>query len=153
MKTKFAATALVIASAMLVGSPSFAEVARDQVKAELAAAILSGDIISGESGLKRNELYPSQYPAKQVQSALTRGQVRAELEAAVRSGDIADGERSGKLNELNPRRYAASPAQPTITREQVMAELVTAQRTGNYPAPGEASGLCNEVHPNMHSIN
>lgn len=153
MKTKFAATTLIIASAMLVGTPSFAQGTREQVKAELAAAILSGDIATGQRSLKLNELYPNRYPAQQVQSTLTREQVQAELAAAVRSGDIAVAERSQKLNELYPGRYAAKPAQSTITREQVKAELVAAQRTGNYAAPGEASGLCSEVHPNMHSIN
>ena len=153
MKTKFAATALIIASTLLVGSPSFAQVTREQVQAELAAAILSGDIATGQRGLKLNELYPSRYPPAQVQSTITREQVKAELAVAVRSGDIAFGERSLKLNDLYPSRYPARPAQSTITREQVRAELVAARRTGDYPAPGEASGLCNEVHPNMHSIN
>lgn len=153
MKTQFAATTLILASAMLVGSPSFAQVTREQVKAELAAAILSGDIATGQQSIKLNELYPSRYPAKQVQSTLTREQVKAELAAAVRSGDIAVGQRSQKLNELYPGRYPAKPAQSTFTREQVNAERVVAQRTGNYAAPGEASGLCSEVHPNMHAIN
>jgi hypothetical protein len=153
MNTKFAASALIIASALLVGSPSFAQVTREQVRAELGAAILSGDMASGESGLKLNELYPSRYPARQVQSTLTREQVKAELAAAVRSGDIVVGEGSQKLNELYPGRYATKPAQSTITRAQVKSELVAALRTGNYTAPGEASGLCNEVHPNMHPVN
>ncbi len=153
MNTKSAVTALIIASAMLVGSPSFAQVTREQVKADLAAAVLSGDIATGQSSLKLNELYPSRYPAQQVQSTLTREQVRADLAAAVRSGDIAVGERSQKLNELYPGRYPAKPAQSTITREQVEAELVVAQRTGNYAASGEAGGLCSEMHPNMHSVN
>jgi len=153
MNTKFAASALIIASTLLVGSPSFAQVTREQVRAELGAAILSGDMASGESGLKLNELYPSRYPARQVQSTLTREQVKAELAAAVRSGDIVVGEGSQKLNELYPSRYAAKPAQATITRAQVKAELLAALRTGNYTAPGEASGLCNEVHPNMHPVN
>ena len=65
MKTKFAATALILASGLLMGSQSFAEVTREQVKAELAAAARSGDLLGGgESGAKLNELYPSQYPAK-----------------------------------------------------------------------------------------
>jgi hypothetical protein len=108
MKTKFAATTLIVASAMLAGSPSFAQVTREQVKAELAAAILGGDIATGQRSLKLNELYPSRYPAQQVQSTLTRAQVKAELIAALRSGD--------------------------------------------YAAPGEESGLCREVHPDMHAL-
>jgi hypothetical protein len=36
---------------------------REQVKAELAEAQRTGDIIAdGESGKKLNELYPSRYP-------------------------------------------------------------------------------------------
>lgn len=152
MKTQFAATALIIASALLVSSPSFAQLTREQVKAELAAATLNGDIATGQRSIKLNELYPSRYPARQVQSTLTREQVKAELAAAVRSGDIVVGERSLKLNELYPGRYAPKPVQSTITREQVKAELVEAQRAGNYAAPGDISALCSEVHPNMHSI-
>lgn len=109
MKTPFAATALIVASALLAASPSFAEVTRAQVQAELAAAVLSGDMISGENSLKLNELYPGQYPAKQARS--------------------------------------------TLTRAQVKTELVAALQTGNYMAPGEESGLCNEVHPAMHAVN
>jgi len=151
MKTKFAATALFIASAMLVSSPSFADVTREQVKAELAAAVRGGDIMFGESGLKLNELYPGQYPAKQFRSTVTREQVTAQLAAAVRSGDMVVGESSLKLNEMYPGRYPVKQVQSTVTRAQVNAELEAALRTGNYMAPGEASGLCNEVHPNMHS--
>lgn len=151
MKTKFVATALFIASAMLVGSPSFADVTREQVKAELAAAVRGGDILFGESDLKLNESYPDRYPVKQVQSTVTREQVTAQLAAAVRSGDIVVGETSLKLNEMHPDRYPFKQVQPTVTRAQVNAELEAALRTGKYMAPGEASGLCNEVHPNMHS--
>jgi len=151
MKTKFAATALFIASAMLVGSPSFADVTREQVKAELAAAVRSGDIMFGESDVKLNESYPDRYPVKQVQSAVTRAQVNAELVAALRSGDMEVGDSSLKLNEIYSGVYPVKQVQSTVTRAQVNAELVAALRTGNYMAPGEVSGLCNEVHPNMHS--
>ena len=107
MKTKFAATALIIASTMLVSSPSFAEVTRQQVQAELTAAILSGDMdSSGESSLKLNELYPGRYPAKQVQPTITRAQVRAELVAALRTGNYAaPGEASGLCNEVHPNMH------------------------------------------------
>ncbi len=72
MKTKFAATFLIIASAMLVGSPAFAELTREQVKAEFAEAVRTGDIMSNRGGQKLNERFPDRYPAKQVQSTLTR---------------------------------------------------------------------------------
>ena len=109
MKTKFAATALIIASALIAGTSSFAEVTREQVKAELAAAIRSGDIVAnGEISLKLNELYPSRYPAKQVQASLAREQVKAELAEAIRTGDIMEnGEIVGKCNELHPNMHTA----------------------------------------------
>jgi Domain of unknown function (DUF4148) len=72
MKTKFAATLLIIASAMLVGSPAFAELTREQVKAEFAEAVRTGDIMSNRGGQKLNERFPDRYPVKQVQSTLTR---------------------------------------------------------------------------------
>jgi len=142
MKLKFTATALILASGLIVGNPSFAGVTREQVKAELAAAVRTGDIMAGgESGLKLNELYPNRYPAKQVQSSVTREQVKAELAAAVRTGDImASGETGGKLNELYPSVYPAKQVQSSITREQVKAELAEAIRTGDYVAGGESGG-------------
>ncbi|MEO8121080.1 MAG: DUF4148 domain-containing protein [Rhodoferax sp.] len=109
MKIKFAATALILASGMIAGTPAFADVTREQVTAELAEAVRTGDIVAdGESGLKLNELYPSRYPAKLVQAGLTREQVKAELAEAVRTGDIvAAGDNGLKLNELHPNRYPA----------------------------------------------
>src|SRR5450830_1806845 len=106
MKTKFTAIALVLASA-LIGSTSFAGVSREQVQAELAQAIRSGDITAnGEVGLKLNELYPNRYPAKQVQAGLTRDQVNAELAEAIRTGDfMVGGEVSVKCNELHPNMH------------------------------------------------
>ena len=107
MRTKFAATALIIASALIAATPSFAQVTREQVNADLAAAIRSGDIVAnGEISLKLNELYPSRYPAKQVQTSFTRVQVKAELARAVRTGDIMEnGEIFGKCNELHPNMH------------------------------------------------
>ena len=89
MKTKFAAIALVLASGLIAGTPALAGVTREQVKAELAEAIRTGDMAAAgdRQGRKLNELYPSRYPAKQVQASLTREQVNAELAQAIRSGD------------------------------------------------------------------
>jgi Domain of unknown function (DUF4148) len=42
MKTKFAATALIVASALIAATPSFAGATREQVKAELAEAVRTG---------------------------------------------------------------------------------------------------------------
>jgi hypothetical protein len=107
MKTKFAASALILASGLIAGTPAFAGLTREQVKAEFAEAVRTGEVMAdGESGLKLNELYPNRYPAKPVPSRLTREQVKAEFAEAVRTGEVmADGESGLKLNELYPSRY------------------------------------------------
>ena len=75
------------AGSALAGDAS-APKTREQVKAELAEAIRTGDISYGESGQKLNELFPHQYPAKPVVQGKTREQVMAELAEAVRSGQL-----------------------------------------------------------------
>ena len=139
MKTKFAATALIIASGLIAATPSFAALTSEQVRAEHAAAVRSGDIMaSGELSGKLNELFPGRYPAKQVPVNVTREQVQAELAAATRSGDImANGEISAKLNELYPERYPAQQVKSNLTREQVNSALAEALRSGYLIASGE----------------
>lgn len=84
MKIKSAVTALIIASGVLAGTQSIAGVTREQVKAELAEAVRTGDIMAGgELSGKLNELYPNQYPAKQAKTSLTRAQVKTELAEAL----------------------------------------------------------------------
>ncbi len=80
---------------------------REQVKAELAEAIRTGDIVAnGDSGKKLNELFPSRYEAQRATGAKTREQVKAELNDAIRTGDLVAGGDSGKkLNELFPHSY------------------------------------------------
>ena len=90
------------------GTTAQAQLTRHQVKAELAEAIRTGDMVAGgESGLKLNELTPGRYPAKPMVAGKTREQVMAELAEATRTGDMAVGGESGlKLYELFPERYA-----------------------------------------------
>jgi hypothetical protein len=89
MKTKLITIALILSSGLIAGTPAFAGVTREQVKAELEEAIRTGDIMGpGDRGQKLNELYPNRYPAKQVASNITREQVRSELAAAIRSGNL-----------------------------------------------------------------
>ena len=109
MKTKFAATALIIASGLIAGTTSFAAVTSEQVRAELAAAARSGDLMAnGEISAKLNALYPDRYPATQVQTSVTREQVKVELAKAIRTGDIMEnGEIFGKCNELHPSMHTA----------------------------------------------
>jgi hypothetical protein len=105
--------------------PAVAGKTREQVRAELAEAQRTGDIVASKDagndeyasgvGRKLNELNPAAYPAKPAVAGKTREQVRAELAEAQRTGDIvaskdlgADEYASGagrKLNELFPNNY------------------------------------------------
>ncbi len=107
MTTKLTAIALVLASS-LIASTSFADVTREQVRVELAAAIRTGDILAGgDSGLKLNEMYPERYPSKQARAGLTREQVQAELTEAIRTGDnLVGGEISGKCRDVHPNMHS-----------------------------------------------
>jgi hypothetical protein len=72
MKSKFVAgSTVILASVLFAGTPAFAQVTREQVKAELAEAIRTGDIVGEpEQGLKLNQMYPNRYPAKQLRADL-----------------------------------------------------------------------------------
>jgi hypothetical protein len=80
---------------------------REQVKAELAEAIRTGNILANdESGRKLNEVFPSRYEVQQATGTKTREQVKAELAEALRTGEIlASGDSGKKLNELFPSSY------------------------------------------------
>lgn len=81
-------------------------VTREQVKAELAEAIRTGNIVTGESSAKLNEQFPQLYPQQAAASSVTRAQVKAELAQAIRTGNIVQGESGVKLNEMYPRKYS-----------------------------------------------
>ena len=100
MKTNFAATALILASAAIMASPSFAGDTREQVRAELTRATRYGEIVANsESSLKGNEMNPGLYAATPAKASLSREQVKLELAQATRSGDImGSGELSMKRN-------------------------------------------------------
>lgn len=122
--TAFAATQAVAAD------PAAAKT-REQVQAELAAAVRNGDLVQGPNGLTLN--------AAPVAATLSREQVRAELADAVKAGNIVlGGESALKANELQPSRYPQQAAEPGKTREQVNAELREAIRTHQLPRFGDA---------------
>lgn len=123
---------------------------RDQVKAELAEAIRTGDIAVGENSLKLNELNPSNYPAKPAFQSKTREQVKAELAEAVRTGDIVVGESGLKRNELFAHQYPAKPVVQGKTRAQVLAELAQAKRTGDIVVHAELGLKENELYPSRY---
>jgi Domain of unknown function (DUF4148) len=138
MKSMFIAGSTVIfASVLFAGGPAYAQLTREQVKAELAQAIRTGDIVGDPVTLsKLNEMYPDRYPAKQAQANPPRVDAKAELAQAIRTGDIVgDPVTLSKLNEMYPDRYPPTQADPGLTRAQVKAELLKAIRTGEYP-PG-----------------
>lgn len=142
---------------------------RDQVRAELAEAQRTGDIVVGNSGdelgvgRKLNEVVPASYPAKAVAQSKTREQVKAELAEAQRAGDIAVGSSGDELgtgrkpNEVFPVNYTAAKADPQgKTRAQVKAELAQAQRNGDVVVGNGGDELgtgrkLNQVFPSRYS--
>lgn len=115
----------------LIAAPAFASdqaisKTRQQVQAELAQAMQSGDMLAyGESGMTLKQINPSAYPVTATAPSMkTREQVRAELEQAIRSGEmLAAGESGAKLNQLMSRRYPVVEAKSYKTRDQVKSEL------------------------------
>lgn len=146
-------TTLALALAVAAGGAlSQGALTRAQVKAELAEAIRTGDLIgNGESGKKLNEMQPGRYPAKPVEQGKTRAQVRAELAEAQRTGDLIGGGDSGrKLNEMHPDRYPSRPVGAGKTRAEVKAELAEAVRTGDIIVNGETGLKANELSPGAY---
>lgn len=90
---------------------------REQVVAELRAAIRRGDVLApGDSGMKINEMYPQRYPAAAAVASKTRDEVRAETLEAIRTGDmLMPGDSGLKQNEVAPTLYA----RPRETRRAV----------------------------------
>ena len=90
---------------------------RDQVKAELAEAVRTGNVpADNESGLMLNQVRPDLFPSQERSVGKTRAEVKAELNEAIRTGNIvADVESGKKLNELYPARYAAKAAADALT--------------------------------------
>ena len=128
---------------------------REQVKAELAETIRTGNfVVNGETQQKANELNPGLYPAKPVVQGKTREQVKAELAEAIRTGNfVVNSETQQKANELNLGLYPAKPVVQGKTREQVKAELAEAIRTGNIMADGETGLKLNQLYPQRYNRN
>ena len=69
MKRSYLSAIAIAFAALSAGQAMAADastpITRDQVKAELAEAVRTGDILAaGDTGLKMNELFPGSYPAK-----------------------------------------------------------------------------------------
>ena len=134
----------------LVAAPAFASdqavsKTREQVRAELAQAQRSGDMLAfGESGLTLKQINPGAYPvATSTQVGKSREQVRDELEQAIRTGDImVAGEFGVKRNELMSGRYPTVASKSLKTRDQVKSELARAIR--------EDGRKLNEIYPDRY---
>ena len=116
-RSYLSAIALAVAAfsaGQAVAADASTPLTREQVKAELAQAIRTGDVqADGISGLKKNERFPGSYPAKPVVQGKTRDQVKAELAEAIRTGDMPVGGETGlKMNEKFPGSYPAKTTRP-----------------------------------------
>lgn len=114
-----------------------APLTREQVKAETAEAIRTGDIVDPETQLKLNQLFPGAYAGSRAnakaeqptaqpvakQPGKTRDEVRAETAEAIRIGDIVDPETQLKLNQLFPSQYPAKALAQIKPSEQVQQAL------------------------------
>jgi hypothetical protein len=147
------AISLVLLAALGTTANAQSEMTREQVKAELAEAIRTGDVLApGDSGSKLNELNPQRYPHAPAGATATRAKVRAELVDAIRTGDmLAGGDRGLKLNEEFQHRYPAVVVPPGKTRAQVKAETAEAIRTGDIVTNNELGLKLNEEFPQRYA--
>jgi len=134
--------ASLLSSAAVMAADASGAKTREEVKAELADAIRTGNIADNEFAQPLNQLYPSRYPAPAVASARSRVEVKTELAAAVRSGHLVTDLEIPTVAERDTRLVAASGK----TRAQVKAELAEAVRTGNI-VDDETHLKLNELHP------
>lgn len=120
MKTKFAATALILASGLLAGNSFAADngpLTREQVRATVLQARADGSLEQMNEGVKN-----AFKAAKATPSAVTREAVMAEYYAAQKAGTLPQ---IGEFGAL-----AAEPAfVSTRTRAEVRTEAVTAAHT------------------------
>ena len=91
---------------------------RAEVKAELAEALRTGNILApGESGLLLNQAYPNLYPAVPRPVGKSREEAKRELAQAIRNGEIlTSGEVLRYQYEVRPDlypRFAQAPRKTT----------------------------------------
>ena len=61
---------------------------REQVKAELAEAIQTGNVVTGESSVRLSEANPQNYPSSSNVASKSREEVKAELAEAASTGQL-----------------------------------------------------------------
>ena len=133
--TRTQTSVITLAFAALFAGPAMAAdtapISREQVKSELAEAVRSGNVVTGESSARLNEQFPQNYLDQQVASNVSRAQVQAELAEAIQAGKVVVGESSARLADVNPGNYPSTQqAVASKSREQVKAELADAASNG-----------------------
>lgn len=150
--TRTQISTLAIALSALLAGPAMATdnstITRDQVKAELAQAVRTGNVITEQSGRFMKDIFPSRYPA-QVQPSETRAQVKAELNEAIRTGNMSFDQSGRLMKDVFANNYPA-PAASTVTRAEVRAELADAVRTGDIIV-GQSGKRLNQLFPSRYA--
>ena len=132
-RTNISAITFVLATlfaGQAMASNSDRPLTREHVKAELAQAVRSGNIVTGESSARLNEQFPQMYAQQQATSDVTRDQVKAELAEAIQTGNMVIGESGARLNEVLPNNYSTQSDVAIKSREQVKTELAESVRSG-----------------------
>lgn len=127
MKTKILSVvtlsvATLFAGQAIASSSANAPQSTQQVQAELAQAVQSGDMLAGNTGLQRNEVRPDLYKQPTATMAKSAAQVKSELAAAVQTGNVVVGESGARLNEIYASKY---PAKPATTQSYATTSAVT----------------------------
>jgi ribosomal protein L30E len=156
MKTLLTVVAIALSTltaGQALASGSAPSKTRAEVKAELAEAVRSGNMIAhGDSGATLKELYPHRYAQQPAHPGKTRAEVQAELAEAIRSGNmITNSERGATLKELYPHRYSQKTVVIGKTRAEVKAELVKAVRSGNAIIGGERGATFRHNFPGLNA--
>ncbi len=98
---------------------------RAEVRAELADATRTGDVVTGEFGFPRNQIWPALYPAQHESPGKTREEVRAELDEAGRTGDIITGDFGFQRNVIAAASYSSGAQSPSTQSPSVKVASAT----------------------------
>jgi len=152
MKRMNQATTGLLLSLAAAALPAHAALTRDDVRAALADARQSGELVGpGDSGRSLREQRPDLFPAASNPVPRTRAEVVAELHDAQRAGELMHGDLGTSDAERHPGVYTARVAPPGATRQDVRAELLEAQRLGDIAAAGDSGLTLREQHPGQYA--
>jgi len=152
MKRMHQAMTGLLLSLAAAAFPAHAALTRDDVRAALADARQSGELVGpGDSGQSLREQRPDLFPGTPASRPRTRTEVVAELHDAQRAGELMHGDSGTSDAELHPGAYPARVAPPGATREDVRAELIGAQRVGDIAAAGDSGLTLREQHPGWYA--